>query len=253
MFKESNRIWWYLIGIVILMGLLLLVARDYVIPVLLGQRKVIGGEFIYASAPKFALDTEVDYLARFKTNMGTFTVDLFEQSAPNNVNNFVFLANSGNYNGTHFHRLIPDFLVQGGDRFTLDDEPSNDGRGNPGYFVSDEINWDYLNFSNAKRKQLADKGYSSVTDLPSHHLERYSLAMASSQPNTNGSQFFFVIADPNDPRLGELDGMFTVIGKVETGTDILDAISHLPVDNPEADNPRPVNVLTLETLEIFTR
>ncbi len=253
MFKESNRIWWYLIGIVILMALLLWVGRDYVIPVVLGQRPLLGGGYVYTSAPDMTLDLTKDYLAKFNTSQGTVTVDLFEQSAPTNVNNFVFLANQKYYDGTAFHRLIPDFLVQGGDRNTLDNDPSNDGLGNPGYFVKDEMNWDYLGFSDAKKQQLSDKGYSSTSGLPSHHLERYSLAMASSQPNTNGNQFFFVLAAANDPRLNDLDGMFTVIGKAVAGTDVLDKIATLPVDNLQSDNPRPVDKLTLTSVEVFTR
>src|SRR5579862_9821410 len=158
MFKEENRIWWYLVGIVALIVLLAVVGKDYVLPIVNGQRSLFGAQFTYASAPKLTIDTSKDYQATFSTSAGDFTVDLFAQSAPNNVNNFVFLANQGYYAGTAFHRLIPDFLVQGGDRNTLDADPNNDGLGNPGYFVNDEINWDSLAFTAAKRKTLSDKG-----------------------------------------------------------------------------------------------
>jgi cyclophilin family peptidyl-prolyl cis-trans isomerase len=254
MFKESNRIYWYLLGIIIFSIILLLIGKDWVIPIIRGQRKLFEvNPYQYDTAPLIQIDTSKDYFADFDTNYGKIQVDLLEKSAPVNVNNLVFLADKGYYNGTKFHRLIPDFLVQGGDRNTLGDNRSLDGKGGPGYFLNDEVNWDALDFSPAKRLQLSSAGYSSNPGLPSAHLERFTLAMASSHPNTNGSQFFFVIAAFDDPRLADLDGKFTVVGRVVGGGEVLNKIANVEVDDRSAANPRPKTDIVLQKVTAYTR
>ena len=134
------------------------------------------------------IDPAKNYKATFDTSKGSISVDLFARDAPKTVNNFVFLARDGFYNGLVFHRVIPDFMVQGGD-------PEGSGRGGPGYKFEDET-----------------KGN------PNKHKVG-SLSMANAGPNTNGSQFFITHVVTN-----WLDGKHTVFGQVTNGQDIVNAI-----------------------------
>jgi len=142
----------------------------------------------YPAPPKMSIDANKKYTATFDTSRGQIVCELFAKDAPNTVNNFVFLAREGFYNGTSFHRVIPDFMVQGGD-------PTGTGRGGPGYKFADE-----------------------VKNNPHKH-QRGSLSMANAGPNTNGSQFFIthVVTD-------WLDGKHTVFGQVTKGQDVVDAV-----------------------------
>jgi cyclophilin family peptidyl-prolyl cis-trans isomerase len=133
------------------------------------------------------------------TNHGPIDLELFEADAPKTVANFTKLAGEGFYDGLIFHRVIPDFMIQGGD-------PSGNGSGGPGYTFEDEAN--------------------------QHGVVRGALAMANAGPNTNGSQFFVVTADA----CPWLDGKHTVFGRVTSGMDVVDTISNLPRD--ARDKPR---------------
>ncbi len=137
--------------------------------------------------------------ATLHTNKGAIAIELFDDDAPKTVENFKKLAGDGFYDGVVFHRVIPDFMIQGGD-------PTGTGTGGPGYTFDDEFN---------DRK-----------------VERGALAMANSGPNTNGSQFFIVTADSAP----WLDGKHTVFGRVTDGMDAVDAISE--VDRDSRDKPR---------------
>ena len=137
--------------------------------------------------------------ATLHTNKGAIAVELFDDDAPKTVENFKKLAGEGFYDGVIFHRVIPDFMIQGGD-------PTGTGTGGPGYTFEDEFN--------------------------DHKVERGALAMANSGPNTNGSQFFIVTADS----CPWLDGKHTVFGRVTDGMDAVDAISE--VDSDSRDKPR---------------
>jgi cyclophilin family peptidyl-prolyl cis-trans isomerase len=128
--------------------------------------------------------------ATLQTNQGTIEVELFDGDAPKTVENFRTLAADGFYDGVIFHRVIPDFMIQGGD-------PTGTGSGGPGYTFEDEFN--------------------------DHPVSRGALAMANAGPNTNGSQFFIVTADA----CPWLDGKHTVFGRVTGGMDVVDAISQL--------------------------
>jgi peptidyl-prolyl cis-trans isomerase B (cyclophilin B) len=132
--------------------------------------------------------------AIIETNHGPINVQLFPDDAPKTVANFVKLANDGFYEGVVFHRVIPDFMIQGGD-------PTGTGSGGPGYSFEDEFN--------------------------DHKVERGALAMANAGPNTNGSQFFIVTTDAAP----WLDGKHTVFGRVTEGMDVVDQISELPRDS----------------------
>ena len=137
--------------------------------------------------------------ATLETNHGAIEIELYPNEAPKTVENFVKLARDGFYDGLIFHRVIPDFMIQGGD-------PTGTGRGGPGYQFEDEFN--------------------------RHKVARGALAMANAGPNTNGSQFFVVTADETP----WLDGKHTVFGRVTSGMEVVDEISEVPTD--ARDRPR---------------
>ena len=131
--------------------------------------------------------------ATMTTTHGPIVLELFDDDAPKTVENFKKLAKDGFYDGLSFHRIIKDFMIQGGC-------PQGTGTGGPGYTFEDEIN--------------------------DHKIVRGALAMANAGPNTNGSQFFIVTTDAAP----WLDGKHTVFGEVREGMDIVDAIENLPTD-----------------------
>ena len=141
----------------------------------------------YAAAPQMSIDPSKKFKATFETSRGTIVADLFAKDAPVTVNNFVFLAREKFYDGTKFHRVIPDFMIQGGD-------PEGTGAGGPGYKFADE------------------------TKGSPHRHKVGTLSMANAGPNTNGSQFFIthVVTD-------WLDGKHTVFGQVTSGQEIVNA------------------------------
>src|SRR5512139_1196390 len=149
----------------------------------------------WSTPPAMEIDPKKKYAATISTDKGDITIQLFADKTPNTVNNFVFLAREGFYDGTFFHRVIADFMVQGGD-------PTGTGRGGPGYRFKDEF-------------------------APSlRHDKPGVLSMANAGPNTNGSQFFIThVATP------WLDGKHSVFGRVIEGQDVVDAIKQGDVMN----------------------
>jgi peptidyl-prolyl cis-trans isomerase B (cyclophilin B) len=137
--------------------------------------------------------------ATLHTNLGAIEFELFDEDAPKTVENFRKLAADGFYDGVVFHRIIKDFMIQGGD-------PQGTGTGGPGYTFEDEIN--------------------------QHKIVRGALAMANAGPNTNGSQFFIVTTGAAP----WLDGKHTVFGQVTSGMDVVDALEALPTDG--RDRPK---------------
>ena len=142
----------------------------------------------YSSPPAMAVDAANKYIATLTTTRGQIVCELFAKDAPKTVNNFVFLAREQFYNGTKFHRVLANFMIQGGD-------PTGTGRGGPGYQFEDECK------GNPNRHQVG------------------TLSMANAGPGTNGSQFFIthVVTD-------WLDGKHTVFGKVLSGQDVVNAV-----------------------------
>jgi peptidyl-prolyl cis-trans isomerase B (cyclophilin B) len=134
------------------------------------------------------IDPTKKYTATFNTSRGDIVCDLFAKDAPKTVNNFVFLAREKFYDGTVFHRVIGDFMIQGGD-------PTASGRGGPGYSFEDEVK------NNPRKHKIG------------------SLSMANAGPNTNGSQFFITHVVTS-----HLDGKHTVFGQVTKGQDIVNAV-----------------------------
>jgi len=158
--------------------------------------------------------------ATIKTNKGDIKLELFSADAPKTVDNFVKLARDGFYKGTTFHRVISDFMIQGGDPNSKDDDPSNDGQGGPGYKFADEINAASLGLSEEQIAKLQAEGYHYNDQLHSHKMEPGVIAMANSGPDTNGSQFFIVTLEAQP----HLDGRHTVFGHVTEGMDVVRSI-----------------------------
>lgn len=165
-------------------------------------------------------DFTIARVMMIETNKGNIKLELFMGDAPRTVENFVKLANENFYNGTKFHRVISDFMIQGGDPLSKDDDPSNDGTGGPGYKFKDEMNPISLGLDEATIKNYEAGGYEYDYNLNSHKMEVGVLAMANSGPNTNGSQFFIVTESPQP----HLDGKHTVFGKVLEGMDVVRSI-----------------------------
>jgi len=167
-------------------------------------------------APPFALERGKRYTAKFETSMGDFAAELYSDTAPMTVNSFVFLANEGFYDGVIFHRVVPGFVVQGGD-------PTGTGTGGPGYTFADE-------------------------GIPSHRdYEKGTLAMANSGPGTNGSQFFVCVADLR----GRLPKQYNIFGKVTEGMDVVESMVNVPL-LPGGDGARskPAEPITINRVTV---
>jgi cyclophilin family peptidyl-prolyl cis-trans isomerase len=165
----------------------------------------------FAAAPPRCIDTGKDYSATVETDLGTVTIDLFEDKAPQTVNNFVFLARNKYYDDVPFHRVIPGFVVQGGDG------EKGDGTGGPGYNIPDE---------------LPEAG----------EYEIGSLAMANaSQPNTGGSQFFIITGDQG----AGLPPQYSLFGNV---TDGLDIVKQIEADGSDGGTPQTVHKILKVTI-----
>lgn len=156
-------------------------------------------------------------IATIETDRGTIKFEMYPDAAPKTVANFIKLANDGFYNGTTFHRVVADFVIQGGDPLSKDNDPTNDGTGGPGYTFEDEINPKSLGLADAAIAQLTAQGYKYNDKLTSHKMEKMSVAMANSGPATNGSQFFIVTTQAQP----HLDGRHTVFGTVIEGQDVV--------------------------------
>ena len=164
----------------------------------------------YSAAPDLSIDLSTTYQAVIHTSEGDITVEFYAADAPQTVNNFLFLARDGFYDDVIFHRVIPGFMVQGGD-------PTGTGSGGPGYKFRDETH--------------------SKTSY-----KRGTLAMANSGPNTNGSQFFIMHADYGLPN------QYTIFGEVTEGLDIVDAIAAAPTGAQDRPN-EPVKIASIDISE----
>ena len=160
------------------------------------EEEIMAYDKTYKNPPEFSIDVNKSYSAEINTTSGLMTVELFTDFAPNTVNNFVALSEDGYYNNIIFHRVIKDFMIQGGD-------PSGTGHGEmgkyPGYEFEDELN----------------------NPMP---YEKGILAMANRGPNTNGSQFFIMHSDYPLPY------QYTIFGKVTQGLDVIDQIAMVETD-----------------------
>jgi len=158
--------------------------------------------------------------ATIETVKGNIELELYRDAAPNTVDNFVKLSNSGFYDNTRFHRVVENFVIQGGDPLSKDANAKNVGTGGPGYKFNDEINPKSLGLSDELISQLEQNGYTFDYNLQSIHHKIGTISMANSGPNTNGSQFF-IVSTQDQPNL---DGMYTAFGQVTKGMDIVQSI-----------------------------
>ncbi len=163
----------------------------------------------YPNPPAMAIDPSKRYTATIETTAGTMVAELYPGDAPNTVNNFVFLARDGFYDGVIFHRTIPGFMIQGGD-------PTGTGRGGPGYRFDDEP---------VRRRYT-----------------RGTLAMANAGPDTNGSQFFVMHADY------ALPPNYTIFGKLTSGEEVVDAIATAPAGAQDRPHD-PVSITSVTIAE----
>ena len=164
----------------------------------------------WSRAPEMEIDPSKAYSAEIETSMGTISANLFAAQAPRTANNFVFLARQGFYDGLTFHRVIPEFVIQGGD-------PRGTGEGDAGYEFDDELD-------NDLRYELG------------------TLAMANAGPNTNGTQFFIV----SGPKGQQLPKAYSIFGRVTEGMDVVEAISKVPTRRHD----RPVDPVTIERVTV---
>jgi peptidylprolyl isomerase len=163
----------------------------------------------YNAEPELTIDAAKRYTAEMKKNKGTLTIALDPLAAPRTVNSFVFLAREGYYDGVVFHRIIPGFVVQGGD-------PTGSGRGGPGYQFGDEL-------------------------PPAGRYEVGSLAMANAGPNTNGSQFF-IISGPDGVRLPP---SYSLFGKVVAGLETVAALDAVGTSGGTPKEPAVIESVTI--------
>ena len=176
------------------------------------EEEIMAYDKTYKNPPEFSIDVNKTYTAEINTTSGLMTVELFTDIAPNTVNNFVSLSEDGYYNNIIFHRVIKDFMIQGGD-------PSGTGHGEmgkyPGYEFGDELN----------------------NPMP---YERGILAMANRGPNTNGSQFFIMHSDYPLPY------QYTIFGKVTQGLDVIDQIAMVETDTSD----KPLSDVIINSITI---
>jgi len=176
---------------------------------------------LLASSSVYALDQvekakQSDDIVIIETNLGKIQLGLFRDEAPVNVENIVKLVEKGFYDGTTFHRVIPGFVIQGGDPNSKDDDPSNDGYGGPGYYVKDEISKDLK------------------------HLKG-TVALAKAADDQNGSQFYICLG-----RLNSLDGKYTIVGQVIKGMDVAQKIAQVKTDR----NDRPIENVKMKKVSM---
>jgi len=164
----------------------------------------------WSAQPDLVIDAAREYRAVIRTNKGDITVELLADRSPSTVNNFVFLAREGFYDGVIFHRVINGFMIQGGD-------PTGTGTGGPGYRFRDELD------------AARELGYAPGT-----------LAMANAGPNTNGSQFFLMHRD------NPLPPAYAVFGRTVEGLEVIDAIASTPTGPAD----RPIQDVVIASVEI---
>lgn len=195
-----------LLGVtVIIVGLLSISCQDTGPASTPSQTKPEVKKMQWDSPPEMTIDTGKKYTAIIETEKGNLVIELFADDVPRTVNNFVFLAREGYYDGTTFHRVLPDFMAQGGD-------PTGTGSGGPGYRFDDEFT--------------------------SHKHQAGTLSMANSGPNTNGSQFFITYV-PTD----WLDGRHSVFGQLVEGMDVLKSLTPRdPSENPQFEGDKIIKV-----------
>jgi len=209
---NRNQIHWLMLIIVLIGASVTMLGFYYTLK---AEEKIISrSQLIITQKQQMTNNTTT---IEMQTNLGAITLELFSEDAPKTVENFIKLSKSGFYDGTRFHRVIKDFMIQGGDPNSKNDDWSTHGTGGPGYAFEDEFN--------------------------DNKMVRGALAMANSGPNTNGSQFFIVTIESAP----WLDGKHTVFGKVIDGMDIVDKIENMPT----GQNDHPLEDATIQSIKII--
>lgn len=209
-FKEPMFVRSILLVIVIALAILFIQAQP-------PSPRGLTGSTYTLSKPAMNLKSGIDYQAELETDYGSIVIDLYEDIAPQNVNNFIYLARKGFYNKNCWHRIITNVLIQSGD-------PTCSGKGGPGYYIEDEIN---------------DRTPKFAPGI---------VGMASFGKDKNASQFFIIASKAPTHSLGELDGKYTVIGKVIKGMDIVDKIAAV-----SSKNGKPVKRILLNRVSILEK
>ncbi len=198
-----KKIYILLILIILILGSYFFLVRDR------GEDSIVDNNIV--------TPPDTNMIAIMQTNSGEIKLELFSSDAPKTVENFVKLVESGFYDGTRFHRVIKEFMIQGGDPLSKDDSLKDRwGTGGPGYTFADEIHSNNRNVIG-------------------------TISMANAGPNTNGSQFFINTADNNF-----LDEKHTVFGKVIAGIDVIEKIENVATEGPN----RPVDDVIIENIKI---
>ncbi len=189
---------------------------------------------------------------RFQTEEGNILLVMYPELAPNHVGNFTHLARTGFYDGTRFHRIIPGFVIQGGDPNSKDDDPRNDGMGGP--TLADILGPEEAALVEQLNSQLEARGYAPIQgearvkaefSTEAHHL-RGSLSMARSQDiDSAGSQFFICV-----DKTAQLDGQYTIFGHVVMGMDVADTIVN-GEKNPAAGRDAPAIPVAIIKAEVI--
>jgi len=238
--KNMNKKWiMWIIGIVIIIGL------------------GVGGYFGYGYYKNHKVDSSSanaednaknNQIAVFETNMGVIKFRLYTSAAPKTVENFVGLVKKGFYDGTKFHRVIQDFMIQGGDPLSKDDSKKDlwgtGGESIWGKEFNDEINPWSLGLSDANIASLQSQGYQYDKNLKSMNNIVGTVAMANRGPDTNTSQFFIITEQPQP----QLDGKHTVFGKIIWGMEVVKKIAAVEKDS----NDRPINPVIVQKAYIET-
>lgn len=207
--KDNKKIFLPLGGLLLLI-IVAFVASDSGFGILDSSFEGIDNTVTYTEA-EYIIDTDIDYSAVVKTTYGDIYIDLLENETPISVNNFVFLSSNNFYDGLSFHKVIKDFIIQGGD-------PKEDSTGDAGYLYSDIIT--------------------------NRTMDEYSVAMANAgNQDSNGSQFFIVCGNANT---NSIDGKYTIFGEVTDGKAIVDSICNVAVN----DNYKPINNVEIESVQI---
>jgi peptidyl-prolyl cis-trans isomerase B (cyclophilin B) len=192
----------------------------------------------YDDPPRFDVDDDVTYVATVHTTCGDIELVLDTDGAPRTAENFLALAEDDFYDGTPFHRTIEGFMIQGGD-------PTGTGAGGPGYQLDDELDtaegFEPFELREEEREGLTDEQLAQIEDFVTY--PRGTLAMANSGPDTQGSQFFIVHDD------SPLQPLYTVIGEVSDGMDVVDDIAAGPVGGQMGDQALDPVIVTGVTVE----
>lgn len=211
-----NKIYTLIILIIILAGIYYIWPKDDMILTTSDAYSTSTGVMATQNQINNSINPTTMNTITIETNKGTIVFETYNSDAPKTVENFITLANKGYYNGVIFHRVIQDFMIQGGD-------PTGTGRGGPGYTFADELNPNTDSYKN---------GYT-----------RGTVAMANAGPNTNGSQFFIMHKDT------PLPNSYTIFGKVISGMDVVDAIAQTEVDA----NDRPLENIVMNKVTVSSK